>query len=79
MAVRSKRVLGGARYAWRAMLIRSRAIVGLLLLAAALVWALARGLHFYGVSPIHLAYDLDQPPWLLLLVAGWLGFRSRRR
>jgi hypothetical protein len=78
MLARSKRV-PDARYAWRAALIQSRALVGLLLLAAALVWAIARGLHFYGITPVHLAYDLDQPPWLLLLVSGWLLYRSRRR
>jgi hypothetical protein len=57
----------------------SRAIVGLVLVAGAVVWALARGLRFYGVSPVHLVYDLDQPPWLLLLVSAWLLYRSRRR
>lgn len=65
--------------AWRGTLLRSRAAVSLLLLIAALVWAVARGLHFYGISPVHLAYDLDQPPWLLLLVSGWLVYRSRPR
>lgn len=57
----------------------SRVIVGLVLVAAGVVWALARGLRFYGVSPVHLAYDLDQPPLLLLLVSAWLLYRSRRR
>jgi hypothetical protein len=57
----------------------SRAIVGLVLVVAAVVWALARGLRFYGFSPVHLVYDLDQPPWLLLLVSAWLLYRSRRR
>jgi hypothetical protein len=59
-------------------LVRSRVVVGLALVAAGLVWAVARGLTFYGVSPVHLAYDLDQPPWLLVLVSGWLWYRSRR-
>lgn len=63
----------------RGTLVQSRAVVGLLLVAAGLVWAVARGLAFYGVSPVHLAYDLDQPPWLLVLVSGWLLYRSRRR
>ena len=58
---------------------QSRAIVGLVLVAAGVVWALARGLRFYGWSPVHLVYDLDQPPWLLLLVSAWLLYRSRRR
>jgi len=61
------------------VLVQSRPAVGLTLLAAGLVWAIARGLHFYGVGPVELAYDFDQPPWLLLLVSGWLAFRSRRR
>jgi hypothetical protein len=61
------------------MLVQSRVVVGLVLAAAAVGWAVARGLSFYGVSPTHLVYDLDQPPWLLLLVSGWLFYRSRRR
>jgi hypothetical protein len=79
MRNRGKRAAGVALNGWRIAVIHSRAAVGLLLLAAALVWAIARGLHFYGVSPVHLAYDLDQPPWLLLLVSGWLVYRSRTR
>ncbi len=63
----------------RATLVRSRAVVGLVLVAAGLVWAILRGLPYYGVSPTHLAYDLDQPPWLLVLVSAWLCYRSRRR
>jgi len=63
----------------RATLVQSRVVVGLLLVVAGFVWAISRGLTFYGVSPTHLAYDLDQPPWLLLLVSGWLCYRSRRR
>lgn len=63
----------------RRTLFRPRAIIGLTLVAAGVVWALARGLHFYGVSPVDLAYDLDQPPWLLVLVSAWLVYRSRRR
>lgn len=70
-----QRVIAGSR---DGLLVRSRALVGLLLLISALMWALLRGLHFYGVSPVHLVYDLDQPPWLLLLVGGWLAYRSRR-
>jgi hypothetical protein len=64
---------------WSKTLVRARQVVGLGLIAAAVVWAIARGLRFYGVSPVHLAYDLDQPPWLLVLVSGWLWYRSRRR
>jgi hypothetical protein len=79
MVDRGKRVTGEVAYAWRGTVLRSRAAVSLLLLLAALVWAIARGLHFYGLSPVHLAYDFDQPPWLLLLVSGWLIYRSRRR
>jgi hypothetical protein len=59
-------------------LVQPRVLVGLLLVLAGGVWALFRGLHFYGLSPVHLAYDLDQPPWLLVLVSGWLLYRSRR-
>ena len=63
----------------RATLVRSRVVVVLVLVAAGFVWAIIRGIPFYGVSPAHLAYDLDQPPWLLVLVGGWLWYRSRRR
>jgi hypothetical protein len=65
--------------ALRGTLVESRVVVGLGLVVAGMVWAIFRGLHFYGLSPVHLAYDLDQPPWLLLLVSGWLWYRSRRR
>jgi hypothetical protein len=73
------RVFGRFLSGVRGTLAVSRPAVGLTLLAAALVWAIARGLHFYGLSPVHLVYDLDQPPWLLVLVSGWLSYRSRRR
>jgi hypothetical protein len=63
----------------RSTLVQSRAVVGLALVAAAAVWAIARGVHYYGLGPAHLAYDLDQPPWLLLVVSAWLWYRSRRR
>jgi hypothetical protein len=63
----------------RGTLILARPTVGFTLIAGALVWAIFRGLHLYGVSPVHLVYDLDQPPWLLVLVSGWLWYRSRRR
>jgi hypothetical protein len=56
-----------------------RLLVALVLIAAAVVWSIARGLHFYGLSPVNLIYDLDQPPLLLALVAGWLWYRSRAR
>jgi hypothetical protein len=49
------------------------------LIAAGVVWAILRGLEFYGLAPAHLGYDLDQPPVLLMLVGGWLLFRSRPR
>jgi hypothetical protein len=67
--------------AWRLRraLAQSRFAVGLVLVAAGVVWAIARGLHFYGLSPAHVVYDLDQPPLLLLLVSAWLWCRSRRR
>jgi hypothetical protein len=61
------------------MLVQPRVVVGLVLVAGGVGWAIARGLSFYGVSLTHLAYDFDQPPWLLLLVSGWLLYRSRRR
>jgi hypothetical protein len=50
-----------------------------MLILAGVVWALVRGLEFYGVSPVNLVYDLDQPPLLLIFVAAWLLYGSRRR
>jgi hypothetical protein len=57
--------------------IQPRFLVGLVLIAAGLVWAAFRGLEFYGVGPLDLAYDLDQPPLLLVVVGAWLMYRSR--
>jgi hypothetical protein len=56
-----------------------RLVVGLVMIAAGVVWAIARGLQFYGLIPAEIAYDLDQPPLLLVLVGIWLLYRSRRR
>jgi len=66
-------------YRLRSALFQSRAVIGVTLVAAACVWAIARGVHYYGLSPVHLVYDLDQPPWLLLVVSAWLWYRSPRR
>jgi hypothetical protein len=49
------------------------------LIAGGLLWAVFRGLEFYGLGPVDLAYDLDQPPLLLMLVGVWLLYRSRSR
>ena len=57
---------------------RARLLIGLTLIAGGLAWAIARGLHFYGITLPHIAYDLDEPPLLLVLVGGWLLYRSRR-
>lgn len=57
--------------------IQPRFLVGLVLIAAGLVWAAFRGLVFFGVGPVDLAYDLDQPPLLLVVVGFWLMYRSR--
>jgi hypothetical protein len=59
--------------------VQPRLAVALGLIAAGVVWALVRGLEFYGLTPVHVVYDLDQPPLLLALVAAWLLCRSRRR
>ena len=55
-------------------IIQPRLVAGLVLIAGGLVWAVLRGLEFYGAN---LAYDLDQPPLMLLLVGVWLLYRSR--
>lgn len=60
----------------RATLLQPRAVVAALLILGGLVWAVARGLHFYGLSPINAVYDLDQPPLLVVLVGAWLLYRS---
>ena len=58
---------------------RPRLAVGLVLIACGVVWAIARGLELYGLGPAGIAYDIDQPPLLLVLVGTWLAYRSRRR
>jgi hypothetical protein len=63
----------------RGALVQPRVLVGLSLILAGVVWAIARGLAFYGLTPAHLGYDLDQPPVLLLIVGAWLIYRGRRR
>jgi hypothetical protein len=63
----------------RRWLSQPRVLVALLLTAGGLVWAIARGLHYYGMAPADLVYDLDQPPMLLLLVGAWLSYRSAQR
>jgi hypothetical protein len=65
--------------AWRAVLVESRLVVGIVLIAAGIMWAIVRGLRFYGVGLAELGYDLDQPPLLLVYVGAWLLSRSRRR
>lgn len=56
-----------------------RLLVALALIGGGIVWALARGLNFYGVSLDGIGYDLDQPPLLLVIVGTWLLYRTRRR
>jgi hypothetical protein len=63
----------------RVIPVQPRVVVGLLLILAGLVWAVARGLASYGIGPADLGYDLDQPPVLLLLVGAWLVWRGRGR
>lgn len=57
----------------------SRLVIGCALIGGGLVWAIARGLDFYGVTLVHVGYDLDQPPLLLMFVGAWLLYRRRRR
>jgi hypothetical protein len=73
------RVIGPVVSGWRRTLVLSRLVVGLALIAGGVVWAVARGLHFYGLSLADIGYDLDQPPLLLVFVGAWLSYRSRRR
>ena len=63
----------------RGALAQPRLAAGLVLIAVGVVWAIVRGLQFYGLAPAGLAYDVDQPPLLLVLVGAWLWYRNRRR
>ncbi len=53
-------------------------VAAITLIVAGVVWAAIRGLEFYGLSPANVVYDLDQPPLMLIVVAAWLLYRSRR-
>jgi hypothetical protein len=64
---------------WRERLGQPRLALGLALIAGGVLWSVARGLHFYGVTVPDVGYDLDQPPLLLVFVGCWLLYRSRRR
>ena len=57
----------------------SRLVVALALITGGLLWAIVRGLEFYGLTPVQIGYDLDQPPLLLVFVGVWLLYRTRRR
>jgi hypothetical protein len=72
-------VLDSAVESLRGALAQPRLVVGLVLIAGGVVWAIARGLQFYGLTPARIGYDVDQPPLLLVLVGTWLLYRSRRR
>jgi hypothetical protein len=65
----------GLRRAFR----QPRLAVALVLIVCGVVWALARGLQFYGLTPASIVYNLDQPPLLLVLVGTWLLYRRRMR
>jgi hypothetical protein len=59
--------------------VQPRIVAGLVLILGGVLWAIARGLQSYGLNPVELVYDFDQPPLLLSLVGGWLLYRSRGR
>jgi hypothetical protein len=61
----------------RGVVAQPRVLVAMLLILAAAVWGVARGLSFYGLTPPELGYDLDQPPVLLLLVGAWVLYGVR--
>lgn len=64
-------------HALREGAVQPRLVVALVLIVGGLLWAVFRGLEFYGLGPVDLVYDLDQPPLLLALVGVWLLYRSR--
>jgi len=78
-ARRSSGARGTFAYGLRAGTLQPLLVAGLALIFAGLMWAVARGLQFYGLSPVAIGYDLDQPPLLLVLVGAWLWYRSARR
>ena len=55
-----------------------RWLVVAVLLTGAVVWAAVRGLHYYGLAPAGIYYDLDQPPALVFLVGLWFALRIWR-
>jgi hypothetical protein len=59
------------------VVVQPRLVVALLLILGGIVWAILRGLNFYGLGPVDVVYDLDQPPLLLVFVGAWLAYRSR--
>ena len=79
-AARQSSGAGGAfAYGLRGRAVQPLLVAGLVLILGGLVWVVPRGLEFYGLSPVEVGYDLDQPPLLLVLVGAWLWYRSRRR
>lgn len=62
----------------RRLLAQPRVAVGIALVLVGVGWAIVRGLEFYGLTPAHIYYDLDQPPLLLMLVGIWLVRRVVR-
>lgn len=73
------RVTDAAAAGWRSTLVLSRVLVGFALILGGVVWAAIRVLHYYGLSPADIGYDLDQPPVLLVVVGVWLIYRSGPR
>ena len=57
----------------------SRQSVGAMLIAAAVVWAILRGLNGYGDLPDGILYTLDQPPIVLAAVGAFIVYRGRSR
>jgi hypothetical protein len=57
----------------------SRQAVGALLIVAAIVWAILRGLNAYGDLPDGILFTLDQPPIVLAAVGAFIAYRGRTR
>jgi hypothetical protein len=74
-----RRAAFGARDVFGGAAVQPLSVVAVVLVCAGVLWSAARGLGFYGVTPLDVGYDLDQPPLLLVLVGAWLWYRSRRR
>ena len=58
---------------------QARLAIGPVLVVGRMSRAVGRGVDFYGLTPVDLAHDPDQPLLLPMLVGSWLLYWSARR